>query len=150
MVKCRILYSRNIESIEFIPYTPRPCSYLKLVNVEENFSYRFKFADRTALNLLANSAKGSEILMVSPDGFILDTSYTNVLLHPKDAQDDLWHTPQTPLLQGVQRQHLLDCNRIEARPIHINDLPLYDTIGLINAMLPMESMPRLPIERVIR
>ena len=71
--------------------------------VENNdFSYDFKFADRTEFEKMKKKARAQEIIIVK-NGQITDTSFSNLLF----LKNQTWYTPKNFLLNGVQRQNLL-------------------------------------------
>ena len=49
IVKCRIIYSTQVETIQFDPYIPRKIGKLKLV-IDNSISYSHKFEDRSTIN----------------------------------------------------------------------------------------------------
>lgn len=51
LVKCRILYGKTINDIQFAAYQPRPVNSLQLVE-HPTIDYAFKFQDRSLLDTL--------------------------------------------------------------------------------------------------
>jgi 4-amino-4-deoxychorismate lyase len=110
---------------------------------DDDIDYRFKYADRRRLqSLFARRGDCDDVLIVR-NGLLTDTSYCNIVLY--DGQD--WWTPDTPLLPGTARQRLLDEGLIRERRIRVEDLPRFEHIRLINAMLPWE-VGGLAVERL--
>lgn len=143
-VKCRVIYRDAIEEISFEKYIPRKISSLKLV--EASVDYSFKFADRTPFNgLLAQKGTCDEIL-ITRNGFITDTSYSNVVF----SKGKQYFTPENPLLNGTKRQKLLREGIISERIIHRDSLPEYDYIYLINAMLDIEDSISIPVSNIVQ
>ncbi|MBK5195388.1 MAG: aminotransferase class IV [Proteiniphilum sp.] len=141
-VKCRIIYNNTIEEVAFAPYHPKVIASLRLV--EASPDYTFKYADRSALlNLLKQKGDYDEIL-ITRNGLITDTSYSNVVL----SKGDHYYTPHTFLLNGTKRQQLLLSGRIREREIRVASLGDYDRIYLINAMLDIEDGVSLPISSI--
>ncbi len=81
-------------------------------------------------------------ILICKQGYITDSSYCNVALQHQTGD---WHTPSTPLLKGVMRQHLIDNHIIKETSIQQTDLKHYTKIRLINAMMPWNNCIELPI-----
>lgn len=141
-VKCRIIYHDTIEEISFEPYIPREITSLKLV--EASPDYAFKFANRQAfIELLAQKEDCDEIL-ITRNGLITDTSYSNVVFR----RGKHYFTPGTTLLNGTKRQKLLQEGKITEKRIHRDSLHEYDHVYLINALLDIEDGVSLPIDSI--
>ena len=129
--KCRVTYGERTEKVEFEPYQPRPIRTLKLVQAD-HLDYAHKYADRRAINnLFAQRADADDILMIR-DGLLTDTSYANIALYDGTR----WFTPARPMLPGTQRARLLRNGILYPADIRPTDLANFQTIRLINAMLP--------------
>lgn len=134
LVKCRILYSNKIESVEFTPYSFRNISRLTLVE-SDDIDYVYKSMDRSLLmDLYSRKQDGDDILIIK-NGLVTDTSYANVVFQDSGGL----FTPQSFLLNGIKRQLLLQQHHIEVRNIRAEDIPLYHTMYLINAMIDIEN-----------
>jgi 4-amino-4-deoxychorismate lyase len=144
--KCRVVYGRKIESVEFSDYVPRCIRSLKLVEINGAIDYHLKYADRTALTALAAMKGDCDEVLMMRDGFITDTTFSNVVL----TDGRRFVTPSTYLLSGTMRAALLDSGAISEAPITVADLERYTHIALINAMLPLHCAPLIPIDNVIR
>lgn len=142
-VKCRVVYRETIEEITFERYLPKRARTLKLIEASPNYS--FKYTDRQELNALLAKKDGHDEILITRNGLITDTSYSNVVLR----QGDLLFTPATPLLNGTKRQKLLQEGIIRERDIHRDALPEYDRLYLINAMLDMEDEVSLPTHHIL-
>ena len=155
--KCRIVYSDKIESIEILPYIKKNIKRLKLV--EADIDYSLKFENRDSINNLfkesaifknKNQCDGESLrsgfkscgdnnpcsssdfdILIVKKGLITDTSYSNIILY--DGKE--WVTPESYLLNGVKRQHLLNACMIKEIKVRPADLKNYQRISLINAML---------------
>lgn len=142
-VKCRIIYHKTIQEVSFESYLLKKITSLKLI--EASVDYSFKFADRKQLNaLLAQKGDYDEIL-ITRNGLITDTSYSNVVF----SNGEQYFTPESPLLNGTKRQKLLREGIIAERIIHRDSLPEYDCIYLINAMLDIEDGISLPVYNIV-
>ncbi len=143
LYKCRVLYGRNIERVEFEAYAPRSVRSLKLVEVG-SLDYKYKYADRTALNaLFAQRGHADDVLMVR-DGLVTDTSYANVAFF--DGQN--WLTPAQPLLEGTRRAKLIAEGRIMPKKISADDLSRFVCARLMNAMLDFDTTPTIDIAAI--
>lgn len=143
--KCRVIYEKEIEKIEWAEYTPKKIERLKIIEADE-INYSYKFFDREIFNTLlkqAGTGENEEILIIK-NGKITDTSYSNIVLF--DGKE--WHTPAEPLLKGTQRAKLISEKKIIEKEIVLNDLKLYKEIKLINAMLEFEEAPTLPVKPI--
>lgn len=142
-VKCRIIYHNTIEEISFERYTAGKVSSLKLI--EAPIDYSFKFADRKTLNTLLAQKDDCDEILITRNGLITDTSYSNVVF----GQGEQFFTPESTLLNGTKRQKLLQEGKITEKRIDRNSLIEYDRIYLINAMLDITDRVSLPIDRII-
>lgn len=132
--KCRVTYGAQIQKIEFEPYLPRPVHTLKLVQAN-HLDYAHKYADRTAINhLFAQRGPADDVLMLR-NGLLTDTSYANVALYDGTS----WYTPARPMLPGTQRARLLREGILHPANIRPADLPDFQYMRLINAMLVWEG-----------
>ncbi len=128
--KCRVIYGQELLQVEFLPYTPRPIRTLKLV-ADDAIDYAWKSEDRSTLNhLFAQKGDCDDILIVK-NGLLTDSSYSNLAFYDGEA----WYTPETPLLQGIQRECLLREGCLIPTSIRVEDLNCFSQIALINAML---------------
>ncbi len=130
LYKCRIVYRRAIEQVEFIPYYQRAVRTLRRVHCD-TIDYPHKYEDRRLLiELFAQRGDCDDILIIK-NGLVTDTSYANIIFF--DGQR--WVTPAHPLLRGIQRQYLLDQGVISTEAIGEKDLPSFQQFRLINALL---------------
>lgn len=143
LLKCRIRYGKEIEHIEFEPYTRRLVNSLKVISAD-HISYGFKYFDRTALEkLYAQRGICDEIVMIK-NGCVTDSYLANVVFWNGKG----WFTPETPLLPGTMRASLLELGKIEAARITLQDIGRYQKIRLINAMNNLEEGAEVPVEKV--
>jgi 4-amino-4-deoxychorismate lyase len=144
--KCRLLYSRAVEQVVFLPYTPRIIKKLYIVT-DNDLNYSLKYTDRQALDRLKNSItiqQDSDILIVK-NGLISDTSFTNIAFYDGSS----WYTPDSPLLKGTKREFYLRKGTLIEKKITPPDLPKYQKARLINAMLDLEDGEDIMIEDII-
>ena len=127
---------------QMIPYAISEIADFQLV--ENNiYDYSFKFEDRKELEKMKILSKAAEIIIVK-NNHITDSSYSNVLF--KKGKD--WFTPKTYLLNGVQRQHLLQSKKIKETDITLQNLSEYTHFQLINAMNEFDDSYSYPIDRI--
>ncbi|MFN2311292.1 MAG: aminotransferase class IV [Spirochaetia bacterium] len=145
--KLRILYqlSANGPTVlqhELLPYHIRPVRSLVCIEAGA-LRYDLKFADRSKLEQLQPAAKDTEPLFLR-HGYLTDSRYANLVL--REAGGRLM-TPQHPLLEGTARARLLAAGLLHTAPIHLRDLPDFQSICLINAMLDIGDC-QLPISAI--
>ena len=142
--KCRLTYSDHIENIEITPYIKRTIKRLKIIDLDspvfsaeyKQFNYEFKYQDRTLINSLLTKIDGLSDVLFVKNGLLTDTSFSNIILFDGEK----WITPDTYLLNGVKRRHLLKNGEIIEKKVSIDDLSRFQKISLINAMLEPEDI----------
>ena len=145
VVKCRILYGKSIDEVEFQHYTCRKVASLKLVDGRD-IDYSRKYADRSSLlRLLQEKGECDDILIVQ-NGKITDTSYSNVVLSDGTG----YYTPKTYLLNGTCRQRLIAEGKVIPIDISVDDLFSFKELFLINAMLDLEDKVIVPVCNIVR
>ncbi len=144
IVKCRCTYGDALCHIEYERYVPRPVHFLKLVE-NNHIDYHLKYADRTPLLQLLELRGACDDVLIVRHGEITDTSYSNILLFDGTR----YVTPRASLLNGTKRRRLLEEGRIEEAAIRPSDLPRFQTLHLINAMLDIEDNISLPVSRIL-
>ncbi len=145
LFKCRLAYGQSLGIPEFRSYTKKPVNSLKLVEAN-GLDYGYKRADRSALEALFAHRGDCDDVLIVVNGCITDSSYCNIVFGNKAG----WFTPDTPLLRGVQRQHLLDIGLIREAIIRTDDLPNYNYFKLINAMIPWQEAASLPVSAILK
>jgi len=135
--RCRILYGRNIEKVEYLPYSPRRISSFKLI--EADIQYHYKYADREEIDrLFGQKGRCDEILIVDEEGYLRDTSIANIALY-----DGLrWITPRRPLLEGTMRARLCERELLLEKDVKIKDLKEAVGFAVINAMVGFRRIDR--------
>lgn len=144
LVKCRVLYSNEILSVDSQEYKFRTINCLKLC-VSDDVEYSFKSENRLIFNTLSSGLKEGEEALIVKNGMLSDTTFSNVVLQ----NDKGFFTPSTPLLQGVKRESLLAKGVIKEREIRVDDLGQYSKIYLINAMIDLEDEVAVNMSNVI-
>ncbi len=144
LYRCRVIYSPEIERVEFVRHQYRKVESLRLVE-GNSVDYRFKYTDRKQLlNLFGRRGEYDDILIVK-NGCITDSSTANAVFFDGAK----WWTPDTPLLPGTQRERLLEEGKIFECRITPGGLNKYINAGLINAMQDLENMPVVLMENVV-
>ncbi len=129
-VKCRVLYSEQIEKTEFIVYKKRVIRSLKLV-YDDSVSYGHKFTDRQMINRLFKKRGNCDDIIIVKNGALTDASSCNLVFHRGNEM----YTPATPLLPGTTRARLLHEGKIRPSLITVDDIRSFDHCSLINAFL---------------
>ncbi|MDB2330059.1 aminotransferase class IV [Candidatus Arcticimaribacter forsetii] len=132
--KLRFLYNKDRFTFELLPYTSRKIECLKLIEID-SYSYDHKFTDRSGLDNAYKLRGDCDDVLLTKNGFLTDTSYCNILLFDGTK----WVTPEKPLFEGVQREFLIDQQRVIPMQIHVNDLSDFISFQLVNALNPFEE-----------
>ncbi|MEE4115527.1 MAG: aminotransferase class IV [Marinilabiliaceae bacterium] len=144
LFKCRIEYDDNIRLIDFIPYKPKRVESLKMVEAGD-FEYPYKFIDRAGIDNLYSQRGSCDDILIIKDGFICDTSYSNVIVSNDNGR---WFTPSTYLLPGTKRSYLLDKGLITETEITPASLRKYTWLRLINSMTDINDTPGIEIKTI--
>lgn len=131
VVKCRIVYDTCVRDLSFQPYAPRTVRSLRLVQAPPDLDYHLKYADRSPLMRLLEQRQGCDDILIVRDGFLTDTSYSNIAFDDGSAL----YLPRTCLLNGCKRRLLLDSGRARAVSLTPHDIRNFRTAHLINALL---------------
>ena len=108
LYKLRIMYDLEGKfRTQIIPYAFPEIHDFQLVE-NNSFDYSFKFEDRKEFEKMKSKSNAEEIIIVK-NNHITDTSYANLLF----LKGKEWFTPNTFLLNGIQRQHLLKTKKIK-------------------------------------
>lgn len=130
VMKCRVIYGREIEEITYTSYQIRPVHSLQIV-YSDDIDYTYKSTDRSAINELYMHKREQDEILITRNGLLTDTSIANIALFNGKE----WHTPKHPLLKGVQRAALIDKHLIREKEITVDQLFNYSQICLFNAMI---------------
>ena len=143
LYRCRVIYRKTIENVEFLTVCPRLFNSLKIVR-DPQISYPFKFEDRSSLDRLSCQKGSADEIIIIKNHLVTDCSIGNMVFYDGTT----WFTPDSPLLKGTQRQFLLDHQLIRERKISEKDIFSYKKAGLINAFFGMKNMPVIKIENI--
>ena len=129
LYRCRILYDRDIQSIEYIAYQAKEIK--KIALIQSDMEYRYKYLNRDTLDALLASSADADDILIHKDSLIRDTTIANIALE----KNGKWFTPEEPLLAGTTRQRLIDSGRLIPKSIKMDEIESYDSFALMNAMI---------------
>jgi len=144
LYKCRIIYDKEIKSVEFIPYKLKKIRTLKLID-DNKIEYSYKFKDRKNLENLFNKRETADDIIIVKNNFITDSFFGNIIFQ----KNNKFYTPNTPLLEGTKRAQLLAEGIILEREILKQDIKKFDAIYLINAMIDLFEV-KIKIEDILQ
>lgn len=144
VVKCRVVYTDEILSMEFSPYVFRRIDSMAVV-ADDTIEYAYKYADRSCFTRLQAQQGDYDELLIVKNGLVTDTSYSNVVF--EDSAGELF-TPSSTLLPGLKRRQLLEQGRIRERVIRSSDIGHYRRLYLINAMIDPEDNISVDCSRI--
>ena len=139
LVKCRIVYSQEIEEISFQKYQIRSIKKIKIIQ-SDTITYPFKFEDRKELDTLYENRMDGEEIMIVKNSMVTDAYYYNFVFQKGKE----YFTPQQPLLEGVMRSSLILQKKIIKKDIFVAEIKEFDAIHLINAMTPLGKIVLKP------
>ena len=129
-IKVRLIYGKEGFQVDYHPYEVRKVRALRLVEGAA-ISYKHKYTDRSHIAQLFERREAADDIIICKNGLITDSSYANLAF----LQNGQWYTPNSPLLHGVKRQHLLKQKVITEQEISMDMLSEFEAVSLINAML---------------
>ncbi len=142
LYRCRIIYAKHIESIEYIPYTPKKITSLKVVS--SSLDYHLKYTNRDTFNKLLFLHDDVDEIIIEKEGYLTDTTIANIAFY----NGKQWVTPLNPLLKGTMRQKLIDEGFLQTKQIKKEDLSQYSQVALINAMVRFKILNHFNIHYV--
>lgn len=141
LFKMRMVYDtkQNFE-VQMIPYV---FSEIKdFVLIKSNYlEYHFKYENRKPFEKLKAKSGESEIIIIK-NNVVTDTSFSNLIF----LKNKKWYTPETCLLNGVQRQNLFRSGKIKEAEITLDTIKNYSHFQLINAMNGIGESAIYPVE----
>ncbi len=144
LCKCRIVYGKTIESIEFAAYTPKNVVTVALAE-DNDIDYTYKYLDRNALSKLV-AEKGTDDVIIVKDGHITDSSFCNLVLADKDGK---LFTPKESLLKGTYREWLLAQGKVEEKSIAATELGNYESVYFVNAMRNLNNCTKIKTSEIL-
>ena len=145
MFKCRIVYDREILSIDYIPYTFRTINRL-VVMVNNDIDYTYKWENRDELKKMMERKGEFDDILIVKNGMVTDVSSANVVFEDESG----FYTPNTYLLNGTKRQSLLNRGIITEREIGVDDIYSYSKLYYINAMIDLEDNRYVPTTSILK
>lgn len=140
LFRCRIIYAKEVHTVEYIPYIEKDIQTLKIVS--SNLSYNFKYVNRETLDALLTAHKNVDEVIIEKDGLLTDTTISNLAFF----NGTQWFTPKSPLLKGTMRQKLLDDGFLYKKDIRKDDLSDYAQVALINAMIGFKILKHINLK----
>ena len=131
IVKCRIVYGLNIKSIEYQAYQLRPINSLKIVNIDERWSYKYKYLNRTKLDSYFSQRGEADDMIMVQNGYVKDSYYGNLAF----LKNGIWYTPEQPLLKGTRRASLIENKIVVKAQILEEEIQSYESVRTFNAMI---------------
>jgi len=129
-LRMRITYNnKKIIKTEFFPLTKREFKKFKIINI--NCNYSFKYKNRQNFQKLYFQYQNIDEFILVKNNLVTDTTISNLAFFTGSE----WLTPKYPLLKGTKRQELLNKGFLKEENIHIYDLPYFKKMAMINAIL---------------
>lgn len=146
LYKIRVTYSQRIESIDIDPYTRHSVERVQLVDAS-GLDYRFKYADRKALNALREGLPPATQPLLVQNGLLTDALYANLCFY----NGAFWVTPERPLLEGTARTAAIAAGQVVPARVSAEDVRAgkYSTIKLINCMAHFPEAQEIPLSGVV-
>ncbi len=138
LYRCRILYDNEVNSIEYIPYSPKKIKSLKII--QSDIDYKYKYNDREELNKLLDNAYDD--IIIEKNGFLTDTTIANIAFFDGEK----WITPLKPLLEGTIREKLLSEEFLILKNIKSEDIKNFLHFALMNAMIGFQIQKSINIK----
>ena len=76
--KVRVVYDKEIQSIEFLPYTMKTIETIKLFTIDNKVDYSYKYAERSFFDEYINETKTDDLVLVKSN-YITDCIYSNIV-----------------------------------------------------------------------
>ena len=143
--KVRIVYDREIQSVEFLPYQMKSINSIQLFEIDPKINYTYKYSDRSFLDEFLKEAQTDDLILVKSN-YITDCTYSNLVFF--DGEN--WFTPRSVLLKGTMREALLQSNQISERNIKVSDLANFKSFKRINAMMNLEESEEFDVSLLIK
>ncbi len=139
LFRCRIIYNRDILSVEYIPYIIKRNKLFKIVS--SNIDYRYKYVNREELNILKKSNILYDEVIIEKDGLLTDTTIANIAFFNGEE----WITPKKPLLYGTIRAKLINKKILVEKDIKSDTLKHFSHYALMNAMIGFQIQKNITI-----
>ncbi|WP_313383480.1 aminotransferase class IV [Chishuiella sp.] len=142
--KVRVVYDKDIQSIEFLPYTMKTIETIKLFTIDDKVNYSYKYVERSFFDEYINETKTDDLVLVKSN-YITDCIYSNIVFFDGEQ----WITPKTFLLKGTMRESLLDNGKILQKNIKVSDLNNFKSFKRINAMMNLDESQEIDISYLL-
>ena len=143
--KVRIVYDREIQSVEFLPYQMKSINSIQFFEIDPKINYTYKYSDRSFLDEFLKEAQTDDLVLIKSN-YITDCTYSNLVFF--DGEN--WFTPRSVLLKGTMREALLQSNQISERNIKVSDLANFKSFKRINAMMNLEESEEFDVSLLIK
>lgn len=144
LYKLRIVYDLDRKfTTQLIPYAIAEIDDFQLVE-NNTIDYSFKYENRKEFVVMKEEARSEEIIIVK-NNRVTDTSFSNLLF----LKGKEWYTPNTYLLNGVQRQYLLKNKKIKEAEITLQNLKEFSHFQIINALNDFDDMFVYPLHKIL-
>lgn len=139
--RTRVLYSKNIEDIQILPYTPKKFQTFSFA-YDDHIDYSLKFANREAIEKLRQKyLNGKDDILIVKNGLIRDSSIANIAFWNGES----WITPKTPLLKGTTRERLLRAGVLVETDIGVDEVEQFQKMAIMNALLGFYEIPNFQL-----
>lgn len=131
LFKVRVTYDRKITDIDVDPYTRHAVGEVAFIAADD-VDYRFKYADRSALDAMRRQvAPGVQPIMVR-HGLVTDALFANVCFFDGTQ----WLTPAKPMLEGTARAAAIAASEMHAADIRLEDIKAgrFTAVRMFNCM----------------
>lgn len=128
--RCRFLYDASCFKVEYLSYTPKPVSTLRVI-IDNEIDYPFKSTDRSKLDHLYTLRQGCDDILIVRNGYITDTAIANIALYDGIR----WLTPENPLLEGTTRARLIEEGFLSPAPLRLEEIRYAQKVGIMNALI---------------
>ncbi len=130
----------GVVSVTLTPYVQKPINTLALAE-RPDLVYPHKWANRRAFaDLLAQHPTADDVI-ITHNGYLTDVTIANIALFDGKT----WFTPAHPLLPGTRRAQLLGAGQLTEADIHVQNLPDFQCICLINVFRELSLEAAVPI-----
>ena len=103
-----------------------------------------KYADRDELNRLYEMRGDCDDIIIVKNGMLTDASSANITF----LKNGRWYTPAKPLLQGTARARMISEGKLSVLNITADNISDFEAVRLINAMLPFDNQPLIPVSSI--
>lgn len=143
IVKCRIVFGEKVESINYESYNVKPINSLQVVVVDDKFKYDHKYLDRNQLGYYFSKRGASDDMIMIRNGYVTDSYYGNLAF----LKNQIWYTPESPLLEGTKRAFLIENKQIIEKQIAKEEIGSFESVRVFNAMIDFGQI-EIPIDSV--